>query len=357
MKILRIRISRTTAAYCPSSLISVDLAGFVVSMRISLMADCDKEKSVTPGYLGVTSPAAGLVLRKRQGAFGLSGVAFTCALALIFMLTLGFACPAFGATPDVAAQAAERLRAVAGTSESVTFWSGTAAEHPSYTWTFEGHDLSREQAMSLTSLELGITVTATDTDGSGAPDALILSFASKEPLLSPATVAVALPEGFESTGNLSLFGLDATGSVLSELQRGLTVNAGYASFVIINRSTLALSAKDLGLLASSVSSVGEDEAGFDAGATSPDTERTTHIEPSVLPSGSSVGQLSALSPSVLISITVVLLGALLAALYVHRRRRAELAVMQKSWQSSELVFEDIPSLGELMDIEIEEPRR
>jgi hypothetical protein len=271
-----------------------------------------------------------------------------CAVAL----ALFFVCPQFAlAASDAAVQVAERLRAIAGTAESVTFWSGGTAERPEYTWTFSGQDIAREQAASLVSLDLGISVSAEDADNTGAPDTLALDFAHDGALPAPALVSVALPEDFDAAGSLALFSFDEQTGAYTELQRGFPVEDGYVSFYLTYCSRLTLSTVDLALPASQ-------RTESPAGSTDALPTSSTEIEPTASPEAASADQQSAflgIPLPVLIVAPLLVVSAFVAILVVRRRRRAELAIMQQGWNTSELVFEDIPSIDELLDIE--EPDR
>jgi hypothetical protein len=318
------------------------------------------------------------------------------ALALLFAfaapLPLGAAAPAFAAPSDASATVAERLREVAGSTESVTFWSGGTAERPAYTWTFEGRELSREQLGSLDALDLGITSTTEDADGSGTADTLVLGFSHEGALPAPARISLAVPEGLEGLGGrgdlegrgdtgggsgLGLFAYDGQRGSFTGIESDLPVEDGYVSFTLTHCSVWALSTIDLsasgaasaaGGASGAASAVGEAAgaadvaagaaSGADAGAdgTSSTSSSAAAALATVSAEGTTVGLPAFLSaaPVLLLSVLVIGAGGLVAALVRGRMRRRELAAMQQGWGVSSVVFEDIPSIDELS--EIEEPR-
>jgi hypothetical protein len=272
---------------------------------------------------------------------------------LAFVLMLCFARPAFPAPSDAATQAADRLRAVAGTDETVTFWSGDTAERPDYTWTFNGRDISKAQAASLTSLDLDIVLSAEDADGSGTPDTLILAFSYEGELPLPARISVAVPDNFDAN-RLSLFAFDEQNGTFDREMDGLVVQDGYVTFSAMRMHTRALSSADLTTQAGAIPPMPLSSESSDSGepepASTPETASASIIEPDS-------PLASAFSPPapLLIALGLVVVCVLAAILIVRYRRRAAIAAMQEGWQASEVAFEDIPSLDEL--IEVEEPSR
>jgi hypothetical protein len=277
--------------------------------------------------------------------------------ALVLVLVGVFPCSALAAPSDASVQAAERLREVAGTNESVTFWSGGTAASPAYTWAFSGQELSREQAASLTSLDLGITVTALDTDGSDGPDTLILDFSHEGPLPAPALVSVAIPEAPGMKADLALFAYDGQRASFTEAQQTVQTQGGYVSFTLTHCSLWALSTLDLATLPSPLQ-VAAGSVPTPGNVSVADGVSTAGSVPStgtVPVPGTALEQTASAVPSfILVTASLIALGVVFATCALRYRRRRELAAMQQGWVASKLDFEDIPSLDELMDME--EPR-
>jgi hypothetical protein len=278
---------------------------------------------------------------------GNSKVPLSGALVLALALALAGACPcpALAAPSDASVQAAERLREVAGTDESVTFWSGGTAASPAYTWSFSGRELSREQAASLASLDLGIAVSSFDADGSGGPDTLLLDFSHEGPLPAPALVSVAVPEALGTGAGLALFAYDEQKASFTEAQQAVQTQGGYASFALTHCSLWALSALDLAALPAPVQ----------AGAGGVPAPGSVPAADGVPAPGAALEQPAfSVPPSALVTVPLAALGVVLITCVLRHRRRRELAAMQQGWAASGLGFEGIPSLDEPMDIE--EPR-
>ncbi|MDR1082762.1 MAG: hypothetical protein LBL27_02705 [Coriobacteriales bacterium] len=266
-----------------------------------------------------------------------------CAVSLALLLV----CPQLAlASTDASIQAAERLRTIAGTTESVTFWSGGTAERPEYTWTFMGQELPKEQAAALTSLDLEIALTADDANGDGAFDTLMLDFAHEGLLPAPALISVIMPDGLDGKGGLTLFTFDERTASFTENQRGLVAADGYVSFHLTHCSRWALSTVDLTLPASQ--RLG-DTAAPEAAAVTPTEATPTASAPQAAASQQTFP--FGLPVPALIAIPALAVSALVVILVIRHRRRVELAAMQQGWNTSELVFEDIPSIDELVDIE------
>jgi hypothetical protein len=266
-----------------------------------------------------------------------------CALACALALALA-AVPsrtAHALSSDASVQAAERLREVAGSGEDVTFWSGGTPERPAYTWTFSGRELPREQAASLTSLDLGIATATDDADGNGTPDTLVLDFSHEGPLPAPALIAVAVPSGLEAEGGYALFSFDGQTGAFTEAQGGLVPVDGYVSFYLTHCSRWALSGIDL-------------SAPVKAPLPAPAAAGAFGTVPLEAPPGQAPAPFPA-ARTLLPAALCLGAAALAAALAVRHRRRRELAAMQQGWAVPALAFEDIPSIGELLDIE--EPGR
>jgi hypothetical protein len=284
------------------------------------------------------------VVYKREFISGLA----LCLLS--FVLALVFVHPALAAQSDAAIQAADRLRAIAGTDETVTFWNGGTKERPSYTWTFNGRDLSKQQAAALTSLDLEVALSAGDADDSGMPDTLILAFSHEGELPLPAQLSVLLPTNLEGS-RLSLFYFDERNGVFTREIHELAVEDGYATFAIRSVYPRVLSTIDLTLWTGAITPVPLETEAFD------EPVSTLELEEVPVPTTEQNDALfSAFSLPVplLIALSLSVACVLAIALVVHFRRRTAIAVMQKGWRESEVTFEEIPSLDEL--IEVEEPR-
>jgi hypothetical protein len=288
---------------------------------------------------------------------------------LAFVLALFFACPALAAPSDAATQAADRLRVIAGTDESVTFWTGGTKERPDYTWTFRGQDISKREAESLTSLDLDIALSAGDADDSGTPDTLVLAFSHEGELPLPAQISVLLPVDFEKS-NMSLFYFDdRSGAFFPEISE-LTAVDGYVTFGVRAAYPRAISTIDLAMWTGTIAPVPLERGTPDELAPTPDSAADPATDPATGPAtefeetptptadtaepGSAAFDMSSLPIPLFIALGFAVVCVCAIALVVHYRRRASIAAMQKGWQPSELVFEDIPSLDD--PIEVEEPR-
>jgi len=256
---------------------------------------------------------------------------------------------ALDAPDDAPAQAADDLRAVAGTDETVIFLSGGTAEKLGYSWAFNGLDISEQDAARLTSLDLGIVLTVGDADGSGAPDTLMLAFSHEGELPLPARLSVALPANFEGT-SLSLFSFDERSGAYGLEAFELAVQDGSVSFKVTSTHARALSSLDLTAKTGAI-------APMPLGAAAPGG-------PGPAPAATPVpaaGQGDApFSPSLPLSILVGLAAASALAVVLdiifdlRHRYRAAIAATQRGWPASTFALEDIPSLDELMT-EAEEP--
>jgi hypothetical protein len=257
---------------------------------------------------------------------------------------------------DAAVEVVERLRAVAGSDESVTFWSGGTAEHPTYTWTFSGQELSHEQMASLSALELGIVLSEGDADGDGVPETLMLNFAHEGALPAPALITIAVPEEIGAAAALSPYRFSAQAAGYLKCPWEISAGEGLVSFSLSSCSELALSAVDLSAYSAAVLPLSSGAAAFLDTPTGQEqylsaAQSATGIEAWGVSLGQSVSAL--LSPTLLIGLGALVLGALLAFGVLRHRRKAQVAAMQQGWAASTLAFEDIPSLEEL--IEVEEP--
>jgi hypothetical protein len=283
-----------------------------------------------------------IFVHKRKSA---GALALLCLLLLALMLPLPH--PAFAASNDAAINVADRLRAVAGTNETVTFWSGGTAEQPHYTWTFSGRDLSRQQAAELTSLDLGIALTLGDADASGAPDTIMLAFSHEGELPLPAQISVLLPANFEGD-HPSLFSSDEQNGIFSREVYELAAEDGYVNFLIMSAYPRALSSIDLTMHTGVIEPIPGETDGTDSLTPAPSPDEN-------LSSGTELGGFSfdifALPTPLLVGLGCAVACVFVIILVVHLRRRAAIAAMQKGWQATKVAFEEIPSLNEMMDLE------
>jgi hypothetical protein len=256
---------------------------------------------------------------------------------------------ALDAPDDAPAQAADDLRAVAGTDETVIFWNGGTAGQPGYTWIFNGLDISKQEAARLTSLDLGIVLTVGDADGSGAPDTLMLAFSHEGELPLPARLSVALPANFEGT-SLSLFSFDERSGAYGLEAFELAVQDGSVSFKVTGTHARALSSLDLTAKTGAIAPMPL-EAGAPGG---------NEPVPAVTPVPAAGQGTAPFLPPTLESIMMALAAACALAVVLdivfdlRHRYRAAIAATQRGWPASTFALEDIPSLDELMT-EAEEP--
>jgi hypothetical protein len=151
------------------------------------------------------------------------------------------------------ADAREKLREVAGTDEQMTLWAGTAIDHPDYSWTFQGSELSAEHLDASGALDLGISVSErgtglvasllADTDKT-----VVLDFAHTGVLPAPATIYVAAPASMREGEALGLYLYDEGAGVFKKQLDGLSVESGYLAFETDHCSIWAISATDLSML-------------------------------------------------------------------------------------------------------------
>ncbi|MDR2108569.1 MAG: hypothetical protein LBP28_03800 [Coriobacteriales bacterium] len=301
--------------------------------------------------------------------------ALVCLVALLVFCASLLGAPqlswAAGASEDdPAALVSARLAAVAGTDEDITFWAGNDAEHPAYTWTFNGLELDRLRAAGLPPLDLGIALLPLALDGD-AIDALELSFKHNGNLPAPATLRIALPASLGTAEALSLYRRDELSGAYELEQKELAVQGGYVSIPLTHcaglvlfggsslPATVALPAPVATPASVPVATSSVPAAAAPALVT--DATAAASVASGAMPASFDAG-VAALDKGSFPSLpwllsacaTAAVLCAAAAACVVHRRRRKEaVAEMQAGWVSegftSEISLCDLPSIDELME--------
>jgi hypothetical protein len=275
------------------------------------------------------------------------------------MMLAAFACLIFGFVASIAHaavqdQVSERLAAIAGRDETISFEATDTDSSFTCTWIFNGLDIAPEQMRSTSSLDLGIDIRPKGIVGH-ATDSLVLDFAHEGALPAPAILSVALPPSLVPAESLSLYAFDERAQRYVLLQGDLVSTGGLVSFSITHCSALVLSVADLAALGEGVGPLPLDVDASDVPATGV----------AVAGVASSDARDESFSFSVFSWQVYVVLGfvtAVAITLFVLRRyRRArESAVMQQGWVTdsglSAIDFSSMPSFDDPIEGGIEEPK-
>ena len=139
----------------------------------------------------------------------------------------------------------EALAAIAGTKNTVCFWSGDSLETADYLWSFAGSDLAVE---SVADVDLGVE-DATDSQERLA-EALpgvtyrAIDFANEGAYPCPAMFGYRVSNVFANGERLALYFYDQKADSLVLVQRGVEVTEGYATFKIDHGSLWVLADDD-----------------------------------------------------------------------------------------------------------------
>lgn len=149
-----------------------------------------------------------------------------------------------------AATAGEKLKEIAGTEGTCTFWSGGTLDSPSISWTFKGTDLDPDADLSFDP-----TVTVSKK-GSGqiselmadVKNAIVLEFAHSGALPAKAEMYVRASGVYEDGQKVSLYLYNEDTGTFELVQEDIKVVDGYLVFSMDHCSVWALSDEDLSAL-------------------------------------------------------------------------------------------------------------
>lgn len=142
----------------------------------------------------------------------------------------------------------EQLQRVQGSEDQVVFWSGTASDKPSYSWTFYGKDIPEDSPYFSFDPSVSISKMGEEYVANlmkQAKDGVVLACAYTGTLPSSASFYAYVGNDYADNTNLSLFVYNDEKRCFELVQENLEVEAGYAHFQTEQASLWALSTDNL----------------------------------------------------------------------------------------------------------------